>query len=306
MIVGWSFDLTNIKKGITKMKRRIKRILGLVICTSILFGSANVYATEKNVQYEANADVPERILEIANGSDNIYGEGVPIDHTENPNTRFTSGGIDHTHQYILAQALIVLNNDCGASIFNDTSYAEILMYNADWPDELGNETDYGTFSGHFYDPDTGKNWLGQNSPTARSRAESYYSQAVHDYNLGDYQSAMVYLGRGAHYVSDLNEPHHASNLTALNSNHTEFEKYVDENRTAYYIQENTLSAENYNSALNSSVGDLMYKAAKNAKSYADEAQDEAKYNTAARESVRGAIKTVVQYYYKFGKEVGIY
>ena len=43
----------------------------------------------------------------------------------------------------------------------------------------------------------------------------------------------VYKRQGTHYVSDLNEPHHASNLTAVNSNHSAFEKYVDKNRKSY-------------------------------------------------------------------------
>ena len=291
-------------KGNLYMKKRIKTVLGLVLCIGIIAGTSNVYASE--LDPEIGEKVPEKVLEIANGSDDIYGDGVPIDHTENPETRFTSGGIDHTHQYIIAQALVILNNDCGASIYNDDVYAEALMYNADWPDVLGNETDYGTFAGHFYDPDTGKNWLGQSSPTARSRAESYYSQALHDFKLGDYESAMAYLGRGSHYVADLNEPHHSSNLTELNSNHTEFEKYVDKNRKSYSISGNTLSDDNYDNALNSSVGDLMYSAAKSAKSLVGKAQNEAQYDEAAAECVKGAIKSVVQYYYKFGNEVGIY
>lgn len=71
------------------------------------------------------------------------------------------------------------------------------------------------FSGHFYNPDSGKNWLGQTSPTARSRAESYLKQAVDECNSRKVEMSMSYLGRGVHYVSDLNEPHYASNLTAV-------------------------------------------------------------------------------------------
>ena len=37
--------------------------------------------------------------------------------------------------------------------------------------------------------------MGQSSPTARTRAESYYKQAVNAYNDGDVESAMSYLGR---------------------------------------------------------------------------------------------------------------
>lgn len=46
--------------------------------------------------------------------------------------------------------------------------------------------------------------MGQSSPTARTRAESYYNRLVVAYKEGDTESAMNYLGRGVHYVSDLN------------------------------------------------------------------------------------------------------
>ena len=106
---------------------------------------------------------------------NFTGEGVPIEHGTNPDERFSSGGVDHTHQYIVANALKILSNDKGNSAFNGELNSSILMEATDWPDKLGNETDAGTFAGHFYDPDTGKNWLGQKSPTARTRAESLFS-----------------------------------------------------------------------------------------------------------------------------------
>lgn len=246
------------------------------------------------------------VQDIANGSDELYGEGVPIEHGTNPDERFSSGGVDHTHQYIVANALKILSNDKGNSAFNGELNSSILMEATDWPDKLGNETDAGTFAGHFYDPDTGKNWLGQKSPTARTRAESYFQAAVNAYRAGDVQLAMSNLGKGTHYVSDLNEPHHASNLTAVNSNHSAFEKYVDKNRKSYTIAGNSFGSSVYTTALNTSTGDLMYSAAKHAKGLAADAQKESSYDSAGRQSVQHAIQTVTQYMYKFGKEVGIY
>ena len=107
-------------------------------------------------------------------------------------------------------------------------------------------------------------------------------------------------------VSDLNEPHHASNLTAVNSNHSAFEKYVDKNRKSYTIAGNSFNSSVYTTALNTSTGDLMYSAAKHAKGLAANAQNESTYDSAGRRSVQHAIQTVTQYMYKFGKEVGIY
>ena len=176
----------------------------------------------------------------------------------------------------------------------------------DWPDVVGNETDYGTFAGHFYDPDTGKNWMGQKNPTARTRAETYYQSAVAAYKDGYTDKAMEYIGKGTHYVSDLNEPHHASNLTAVNSNHSDFEKYVDKHRTEYTIAGNSFGADVYSSAENTAVGDMLYSAAKDAKTLAGMAQNKDTYDSAGNQSVQNAIKTVSKYIYKFGKEVGIY
>lgn len=281
------------------MRKRLKTMVALTIMGALMI-SVPVMAMENETE------LPQKVQNIANGSDELYGEGVPLEHGANPDARFSSGGYDHTHQYIVANALIILNNDQGASSFNTELNAAILLEATDWPDKLGNETDYGTFSGHFYDPDSGKNWLGQSSPTARTRAESYFTAAIAAYNSGDVQLAMSNLGKGTHYVSDLNEPHHASNLTALNSNHTAFESYVDDNRQAYKIDNNTLSSSMYNSAENTDVGDMMYSAAKHAKGLAGEAQDESTYASAGEQSVEYAIQTVTQYIYKFGKEVGIY
>lgn len=35
------------------------------------------------------------------------------------------------------------------------------MEATDWPDKFENETDAGTFAGHFYDPDSGKTGWGK-------------------------------------------------------------------------------------------------------------------------------------------------
>ena len=292
------------------MRKKMKLFITMVSVGTLL-GAMPVMAAEQ-------PELPTKVQDIANGSDDIYGEGVPIEHGANPDERFSSGGVDHTHQYIIANALTILSNDQGNSTFNGELNSSILMEATDWPDKLGNETDAGTFAGHFYDPDSGKNWLGQTSPTARTRAESYFKSAVDAYHSGDVQLAMSNLGKGTHYVSDLNEPHHASNLTAVNSNHSAFEKYVDKNRKSYTIAGNSFSesvyttAGNsfsesvYTTAVNTSTGDLMYSAAKHAKSLVGSAQNESTYESAARQSVQHAIQTVTQYMYKFGKEVGIY
>ena len=282
---------------------KMKKIVAAMLTVTCLLGNGTAVFAQTEDNY---TELPQQVIDIANGSDDIYGPGAPISHEENPNARFESGGIDHTHQYIAASALVILNNDKGATVFNDPTNSALLMEGADWPDIWGNETDYMTFAGHFYDPDTGENWMGQSSPTARTRAESYYKQAVNAYNDGDVESAMSYLGRGVHYVSDLNQPHHAASKVAVLSKHTQFESYIDEHRKEYTLSGNTLSDSVYQTGVDTSVGNLMYDAAKEAKAMIDLAEDEDTFAQAGEACVQNAITTTAQYIYKFGCEVGIY
>ncbi|MGB8454676.1 MAG: zinc dependent phospholipase C family protein [Anaerocolumna sp.] len=285
------------------MKRFMKKAF-CTLCVISVLGSSAVYAAQTDTKAP---ELPQKVQDIINGSKDIYGNGVPLQHGKGEySTNFVSGGVNHTHQYIVANALAILSNDMGNSPLNSDYNAEVIMSNTDWPDGFGNETDFGTFAGHFYDPDTNKNWLGQTSPTAKTRADSYFNSAVERYKAGDATAAFLYLGRGTHYVSDANEPHHASNLTALNSNHTEFEAYVDANRTAYKIAGNTFASSVYQQAINTSVSSLIQATAKQAKALAGQAQDSSTYSIAGEKSVQYAIKAVTQYIYKFATEVGIY
>lgn len=236
------------------------------------------------------------------GSSNV----VEAKETHYAKLMFKSGGSTHTHQYIVNTALKILKNDKGSTALNTEDIRDNILYFCDWPDTIGNETDSGTYAGHFYDPDTGKNWMGQTSPTAKGRALTYFNSAVSDYKNGDKDDAYKCLGKGLHYVADLNEPHHASNLTALNSNHTEFEKYVDKNRTSFTIPGNTLSNSIYTTATSKSVSTFLQSSAVYAKSLAGIAQDSSTYYTAGDKCVTQAIKCSVEYIYKFCVQVGIY
>lgn len=74
------------------MKKKLKIMVSLIGVLAMI--SANVvFAAESQ-------KVPQKIQEIANGSDDIYGDGAPLEHVENGDERFQSGGIDHTHQYM--------------------------------------------------------------------------------------------------------------------------------------------------------------------------------------------------------------
>lgn len=90
------------------------------------------------------------------------------------------------------------------------------------------------------------------------------------------------------------------------SKHTEFETYIDEHRKEYIISGNTISDSIYESGTNTSVGNLMYTAAKEAISMINSAENEETFDQAAEKCVQNAIITTTQYIYKFGSEIGIY
>ena len=100
------------------MRKRGRFIVAMALA-GVLMGSMPVMAAEQ-------PEVPSKVQDIANGSDDIYGEGVPIEHGANPASRFKSGGIDHTHQYIIANALTILSNDQGNSTFNEELNSEFF------------------------------------------------------------------------------------------------------------------------------------------------------------------------------------
>ncbi|SFR84639.1 zinc dependent phospholipase C family protein [Anaeromicropila populeti] len=286
-------------------KVNVCKILSMILCLSLLLAnSMMVSAKEKGETTDVKVLLENAVVKAA--AEQAFSLSLDEVDSQEIELLFCSDGPNHTHQYIVNSAVLILAKDQGTSKFNETQYLTILRNYTDWPDVIGNETDYLTFAGHFYDPSTGKNWLGQKSPTAKTRGVSYYNKAVTAYRSGNISLAFQYIGIGSHYVSDINEPHHASNLTAINSNHTEFEEYVDANRTSFIIPGNTLPASAYTEAKAVAVGDLLHAGAVYSKSLANLAQNNSTYYAAGNLCVKHAILNVTQYFYKFGVEVGIY
>ena len=85
------------RRGGMGMRKKMKLFIAMVSVGALL-GTMPVMAAEQ-------PELPTKVQDIANGSDELYGEGVPIEHGTNPDERFSSGGVDHTHQYIVANAL---------------------------------------------------------------------------------------------------------------------------------------------------------------------------------------------------------
>lgn len=134
------------------------------------------------------------------------------------------------------------------------------------------ETDLG-FVAHFYDPDSGENFLGQDDPTAKTKTGSHYNIAYNilssnfhmDLLSDDFARVMEELGRALHYLQDLCEPHHASNKIAVLTNHTDFEDYVEDNIETILGNSPSSNCYYHSIALNNSTQYLAHYAATIAK-----------------------------------------
>jgi phospholipase C len=85
-----------------------------------------------------------------------------------------------------------------------------------------------TWASHFYDPDTGKNYEGQTSPTALTRLHDQLT-SFHALETSNVAGACYALGLALHYFTDMTQPMHASNYTAKDwplELHTDYESYA--------------------------------------------------------------------------------
>ena len=285
------------------------------LCCAILFSAGSLNATALE-ECEGDKYLPPIILEILEGNDNALNTINDFDRYEKAyesayhtvggdyQVRFQSGGADHTHQYICATALRVLANDKGDCLYNQTSNASILVENADWADK--NDIGF-IFDTHFYNPYTETNYHA-GSTTAKVKAQQYYNDAVSYYKNGNLSDALATLSRGSHFVADACEAHHATNKTAVGSNHSSYEKYIDSVRTQIQIPGNSLNESVYQEALQCSVGQIVRNNSYASYVLGDRvtvSESSPDYFDAARSTVTNAVIANVQYYYKFAVEVGL-
>lgn len=143
--------------------------------------------------------------------------------------QYASGGATGTHQWLTGQAISILmaDNSVVANLLT-LEYRSLLLTNSDWPDTY--ENDGGLYTSHFYNPYTGKTFLG--STTALTRFTTHANNAKKYYAKNKKQS-MTELGRALHYLEDINEPHHAALLIAGLSSHTQYEDWIDDHEYLY-------------------------------------------------------------------------
>ena len=216
-----------------------------------------------------------------------------------------------THQLVTLEALYAVVRDYGFYNTDGTTVFAIALYlsaASGLPDKK--ERDTFTFSGHFYDPDTGKNWLEQTWPTAATRADTHYHIAyTHlkknvnmDLKSDEFMIVLERLGKCLHYVQDACEPHHASNAIAgPGSSHSEFESYVETNIDSYLKAVPNVPTELYTQAQRVTVFGITHSAAMRAKPYFESIADkknQSQWNTVGRICISNSVHYSASVIYK--------
>lgn len=236
--------------------------------------------------------------------------------------RWTSGTINisgeyvdsGSHELITARACTILLNDKG--FWSETEAAYILLalsisLASLLPDRELNLGALDLFKGHFYDPDTGKNWAGGTKNTAKKNAQKFFDNAIEEYGEnGQSEDFIKHIGRMLHYVQDACQPHHAANIkVGENDNvHGEFETFADTNLTSYINQLTTISNYTYENTLNYSVEEIVHDAAHTAKDfsiYVDDINDQSEWARVAGSTTRNAVRETAKILYKLSNSLSL-
>lgn len=226
---------------------------------------------------------------IADGSDEIFDEGLDL-----MNFSYT-----HTHQYLTARGLSILANDNGynfSKLFYD--HCDILLKASDLPDK--DERSGHTYMHHFYNPynDTG---LFNTKITAKTKLMEHAIKALELYKTNK-EASIEELGRALHYLEDINQPFHVANLTSLNSNHYNFEKWVDKNRSLFKATTNDQYGLYKNLTFEEYLNQLAYDCAINSNNYISLLKDKKNFSNVCSELLPYTQKQVANLLNKFLNE----
>lgn len=166
------------------------------------------------------------------------------------------------------------------------------------------------FAGHFYDPDTDKNYL-KIGDTAKDNLVQFYNKSINEYQKNVYSDKFFeYVGRAVHYIQDACVPHHAANITSLQYNgaHSVFENYVNGYMENLLENPHSFPYQKYLDMHEKSVEQLIYEPAKVAKSLINtviDVNDKSQWNSTMRTTVFNAIDYTAFVLYKLGVDSGI-
>lgn len=147
-----------------------------------------------------------------------------------------------THQYVTKTSIDkieklsktlneknALNNKENSVLCDIDEYKDILITYSLKPDE--DENQGSTFKHHFYNPVTGRNFLGEEKG-ALSKCEEHYGACLELYKEGNKEKAFEEFGRAIHFLEDANTPVHTgyvypSDAVFKLSKHVQFENVCD-------------------------------------------------------------------------------
>lgn len=308
------------------MKKRILKMISvfttlLLLCSAL---SLFAYAQEETPAIELlhlREYSLDALREVSPDDLHAYLEAYRKEHnmepTDNPKAKWGSSGLldgnnAKTHEHIAFYAMLTMlyeNNHLYSDfqIMLDDITA-VSMYAGD-PDMW--ENDVGTFSGHFYDPDTEMNYLDEIEPTAKTRAFEHYYQAVLEEKMCSHENALKQIGYALHYLQDACEPHHAANITAFSdtilpwtSAHSVFEGYVDDNLIDF-IYEEPFGTEFYQDIRYDGVGDYVHESAATMKPFigwVNNTDDQSQWYFTASFGVAYATSRSAGLLYRFAKD----
>ena len=321
-----------------KKRLCIKKIIAcFVVLTMMFINSAllfNAYANSKDDDYllsylNLSSNTVEALLEVSPEEWQAYLTAYKLENniieiTDNDyigssaEVQWKSGKDEEngaTHAYVTFWAMTVMLNEKGfwqGSLSDMVKEIAAVAVASEKPDRGILAWGVG-YSDHFYDPDTGKNYLGQTSPTAKTNAAAGFMDAINNEKAKKHQAALESLGEALHFLQDACEPHHASNHTGTiptsKSAHVQFELYAEQqlqNEDIILVTEVPSSIYNY--AYSHDTEDLVHASAKIAKSHINSVisvNDKSKWHNTAEACLNLSMQRSAALIYKFAKQTGL-
>lgn len=255
---------------------------------------------------------------------NTYATDTIIDTQKSNGTvspQWTSGEKDGSetgsHEIITARACAILASDMG--FFGDTQSDQLLIsltisLASLLPDKNASDR-LELFSGHFYDPNTEKNFTGSTKNTAKTNAMDCFKKAINAYNANNTSDAYEQLGRSLHYLQDACQPQHASNFTEISApagTHGDFEDFVEAEIDTYINRINSVKTFNFFGKGNypyiaSTPNYYVKEAAKIAYSYKDytNTSNRTNWDYVANISVQNSVAFSAILMYSFAGFIGV-
>ncbi len=210
-----------------------------------------------------------------------------------------------THLYTTQQGVNIIDNIWAeeySQFYNEKARADLFTYcvQPDFDENIG------IYKYHFYNPATGKNFVGENA-SALTKFTGHYKSAIKYYKSNRLSKAWEELGRALHFLEDINTPVHSNAQVLVDAtfqvpDHTSFEELCIKEQDKHVASMNKDEFRYYyNNKLETIAKAASYVANDNCYAMFE-------YKTLSREEVAGnaiinAQKAVAGVLYKFYHDV---